>query len=91
MHAKDLLVNDGAQREVVEDLGAVPPDVDAAILAKALIVEAVHLSDLPGLMVSADQSDAIGVADLGIKREKCDSVQMELPRQRCPQANNNVP
>ena len=32
VHAEDLAVDDGGQGQVVEDLSAVPPDCDAAIL-----------------------------------------------------------
>ena len=37
-------VDDGGEGEVVEDLGAVAPRVRVAVLALALVVEAVHLS-----------------------------------------------
>ena len=33
-----------------------------AVLAQALVVEAVHLRDLPRLVVAADERDAVGVA-----------------------------
>lgn len=64
MHAEDVLVDDGGQAQVVEDLCAVSPDVDAAVLPEALVVEPVHLRDLPALVVAADQRDAFWVADL---------------------------
>ena len=47
VHAEHPAVDDGAQRQVVEHLAAPPPHVAAAILALALVVEAVHLCDLP--------------------------------------------
>lgn len=60
----DLAVDDGRQREVVEDLGAVPPHCDGAVLPQTLVVEAVHLSDLSGLVVPSDQRDSVRVAHL---------------------------
>jgi len=60
-----LAVDDGREAEVVEDLGAVAPHGDGAVLAQALVVEAVHLRDLPALVVAPDQGDAVGVANLG--------------------------
>ena len=61
-----LSVNDGGEAEEVEDLCAVPPDGDAAVLPETLLVEAVHLRDLAGLVVAADQSDAVRVANLAV-------------------------
>mmetsp|Transcript_3210 Transcript_3210/g.13928 ORF Transcript_3210/g.13928 Transcript_3210/m.13928 type:complete len:312 (+) Transcript_3210:1674-2609(+) len=64
VHAEDAVVDDRRERQVIEDVRAVAPHVDAAVLAKALVVEAVHLRDLPRLVVAADDGDAIGVANL---------------------------
>ena len=50
--------------EVVKHIGAVAPHVDRAVLAQALVIKAVHLGDLAGLVVAADQGDAVGVAHL---------------------------
>ena len=63
--AAHLAIDDGREGEVVEDLGAVPPHGDRAVLAEALVVEAVHLGDLPGLVVPSDQGDPVWVPDLG--------------------------
>lgn len=46
VHAEDLAVYDGREAEVVKDLCAVAPDGAGPVLAKALVVEAVHLRDL---------------------------------------------
>ena len=35
-----------------------------------LIVEAVHLRDLPRLVVATDESDAVGVSDLERKQQQ---------------------
>jgi hypothetical protein len=43
MHAEHPPVDDRAQSEVVEDFAAPPPDVRAAVLALAFVVEAVDL------------------------------------------------
>lgn len=64
MHAEHPAVDDRAEREVVEDLAAPAPDVAAAVLALAFVVEAVHLRDLAGLVVPPNQRYALGVADL---------------------------
>jgi hypothetical protein len=60
----------GAQGEVVEDLAAVAPDVCAAVLAQALIVEAINGGDLPRLVVAADQCYAVWVANFKAEEEQ---------------------
>lgn len=59
---EDLIVDDGRQTQIVEDLSAVSPHVYRAILLQALIVESIHLSNLSRLMVSTNQGNAIGVS-----------------------------
>ena len=54
MHAQDAIIDQRGEGEVIEDVGAVAPHVDTAILAQALVVKAVHLRDLPTLVVTAD-------------------------------------
>ena len=61
---EDLVVDQGGKRQVVEQIGEVFPHVGIAVLAQALVVEAVHLRDLPRLMVSTQNRDALGVSDL---------------------------
>ncbi len=64
MHAEDAIVDDGGQGEVVEDISAVTPDVEGAVLPEALVVEAVDLRDLPALVVAPDESHQIGIPHL---------------------------
>jgi len=54
MHAEDPRVDDGCERQVVKDLGAVAPDIDGAVLAQTLIIEAIYLSDLARLVISSN-------------------------------------
>jgi hypothetical protein len=62
--AKDLVVNDAGEREVVEHVGEVVPDSSVAVLAAALGVETVGLGNSSRLVVAADKVDAMGVAKL---------------------------
>lgn len=64
VQAKDLVVNQGGERKIVEKVGKVLPDVGVAILAQALVVEAVYLCDLARFVVAAQNGDAVGVSDL---------------------------
>ena len=73
MYAENLLVYNGSQWQEVHDLCAVSPDVHGAILAQALIIEAVHLRDLPRLVIAANQRDISRVPHL-----KCEEKQEGL-------------
>lgn len=64
MDAEDAVVDDGGEGEVVEDVGAVPPDVERAVLPQALIIEPVDLRDLPALVVPSDQRHQVRIAHL---------------------------
>ena len=85
VHAEDAAVDDGAEGEVVEDLAAPAPDVGGAVLALALVVEAVDLGDLPGLVVAADERDALGVADFEREKEQegLDGVEAAVDEVAC--------
>lgn len=74
--AENLVVDEGGQRQVVEEVGEVFPDVSVAVLAQTLVVEAVDLGDLTRLVVAAKNSDALGVSDLESdeKRHRLDGV-----------------
>ena len=64
MEAEHGIINHRCQRQVIEGLGEELPHVGVAVLAQALVVEAIHLGDLAGLVVAAEDGDAAGVADL---------------------------
>ena len=48
VQAEDLVVDQGGEREVVEQVGEELPHVGVAVLPQALVVEAVDLRDLAG-------------------------------------------
>jgi hypothetical protein len=64
VEAEDLVLDEGGEGEVVEEVGEVLPHVGVAVLPQALVVEAVDLCDLAGFVVAAQDGDALGVADL---------------------------
>jgi len=64
VQAEDLPVDERRQRQVVKQIGEVLPDVGVAVLAQTLVVESVHLCDLARLVVTAQDGDALPVADL---------------------------
>lgn len=69
VHAEDLVVDHHGEREEVEHVREVVPDVGVAVLARALGVEAVGLRDAAGFVVAADQVDAVGVSKLEADEE----------------------
>lgn len=62
MDAKYFVVDHYTQREVVEHVGEVVPDIGVAVFAGTLCVEAVGLGDTAGLVVAADKVDSVGVS-----------------------------
>jgi len=64
VQAEYLVIDEGSEREVVEEVGKVLPDVGIAVLAEALVVEAVDLRDLTRLVVAAQDGDPLRVSDL---------------------------
>mmetsp|Transcript_48227 Transcript_48227/g.114762 ORF Transcript_48227/g.114762 Transcript_48227/m.114762 type:complete len:205 (+) Transcript_48227:163-777(+) len=62
--AEDGVVDNRGEGEVVEEVGEALPYVRAAVLADALVVEAVDLGDLARLVVSAQDRDPVRVPEL---------------------------
>lgn len=69
MQTKDLVLNESCEGEVVEEVGEVFPHVGVAVFAQALVVEAVHLGDLAGFVVSTEDGNTLRVADLQADQE----------------------
>jgi len=70
VHRKDFILNDGAEGEVVKDFRAVPPHIHRTVFPQAFVVESVHLSDLSTFVISADERDAVGIADFECEEEE---------------------
>ena len=64
MYREQLVLHERRERQVVEEVGEDLPDVGVAVLAQALVVEAVDLRDLPALVVPSDERDPVRVAHL---------------------------
>src|SRR5947209_3571539 len=69
VQAKDLVVNQGGEGEVVEEIGKVFPHICIAVLAQALVIEAVDLGDLARFMIAAEDRYAGGIADFESNEE----------------------
>ena len=64
VYTEDLIVDDTAQREIVEHVRKVMPDRRIAVFPRAFGVEAVELCDTSALMVSSDEMNSVGVSEL---------------------------
>ena len=64
VQAEDLILHDCRERQVVEQIGEVLPDVGIAVLAHALVVEAIHLGDLATLVIAAQDRDSVSESHL---------------------------
>ena len=64
MEAEELILHDCGERQVIEQLSEALPDIRVAVFAGALIIEAIDLSDLPGLMIAPEDGDAVFIPDL---------------------------
>jgi len=59
MQAEDLIFHQRRQRQQIEQIREVLPDVGVAVFAEALVVEAVDLGDLPGLVVPSQNGHSV--------------------------------
>lgn len=64
VETEDLVVDEGGEGKVVEEVGEVLPNIGVAVLAETLVVEAIYLRNLTRLVVTTEDSDAGGVSDL---------------------------
>lgn len=59
-----LLVHQCGERQVVEQVCEVLPNIGVAVLPQAFVVEAVDLCDLPRLVVPSQDGDSLRETDL---------------------------
>lgn len=70
VYAENASIDYRAQCEIIEDFAAPPPDVAAAVLPLALVIEAIDLGYLPGLVVSTYKRDALRVPHLKCEEQE---------------------
>ena len=97
MNAEHGVVHNSREAQAVKDVRAVAPHIRVAVLFEALVVEAVHLRDLPRLVVTSEQGDAVVPSSLhrdnrahrldGIVTSVHVIAQEEIVRLRRPAAN----
>jgi hypothetical protein len=64
VEAEDLVIDQGRERKVIEEVREILPDIGVAVLAEALVVEAVYLGDLTGFVIAPENGDALGISYL---------------------------
>ena len=60
MDAENFAIYNGCQRKEIKNLAAGFPYGRIAVFCLTLLVETIHLSNLSGLVVSADERDSVG-------------------------------
>ena len=63
MQTEDLRLHNCTDWQVVEEVCQVLPNVCTSILAQALVVEAVNLRDLPTLVITSENRNAVFESD----------------------------
>lgn len=77
-----LLVHQRGERQVVEQVCEVLPDVGVAVLPQTLVVEAVDLRDLPRLVVPSQDGDSLRETDLKESSRLQVCASLSTPAQR---------
>ena len=62
VQAEDLVIDQGGEGEVVEEIGEVLPYIRIAVFSETFIVEPIDLCDLAGFVVAADESHTVWVS-----------------------------
>ena len=62
MNTEYFVLNECRKREKIENFCAVAPDINRTVLSKAFIVEAVHLCDLTGFVVTTNKRNSIWIS-----------------------------
>lgn len=69
MKTKDLIIDEGGEGKIVEEIGEVFPNVRVAVLAKTFIIEAINLGDLTRFVIATKDGDALGISYLQSHKE----------------------
>lgn len=59
-----MVVDKGGEGEEVEQVGKESPYIGVPVFSETLIVESIHLGDLPRLMVASEDGDSVAIAQL---------------------------
>lgn len=64
VETEDLVIDEGSEREVVEQICEILPNVGIAIFSEAFVVEAIDLSDLAGFVITTENRNSLWVSNL---------------------------
>ena len=76
MDAEDLVVDDGGDREAVEAVDELLPQLER-VAPLTLVVEAVDAVDGPALVVATQQEEVLGILDL-VSQQQADDLEVLL-------------
>lgn len=85
MHAKHPPIHNRPQREIIKHITAISPYIATSVFPLTLVVESIHLGDLPRLVIAADECYSIGISDFEEeKEEECfDGVEASVDKVAC--------
>mmetsp|Transcript_18688 Transcript_18688/g.56494 ORF Transcript_18688/g.56494 Transcript_18688/m.56494 type:complete len:285 (+) Transcript_18688:1016-1870(+) len=64
VQAEDLTLHQGSQGQVVKQISEALPDVGIPVLPQALIIEPIHLRNLPALVIASQDGDSVPIPHL---------------------------
>jgi len=70
MHAHDFVLDERGNRQVIEKIRKLLPNVGATVFFNALIVETIDLGNTAGFVVASDEEHAVLVPDLVENQER---------------------
>ena len=86
VEAEYLIVYQGSEGQVIEQVGKIFPDIGVPVFAKAFIIKAVDLGNLTGLVIAAEDSDSLRISDLESNKQgdSLDRVVATIDIVACP-------
>lgn len=73
MQAEYLSINEGGERQIVEQVGEILPHIRIPVFSQTFVVESVNLRDLSRLVISTEDGDSFAIANLE-SDEECYSL-----------------
>ena len=59
-----MVVDERSEREKIKEVCEISPNIRVAVFAQTFVVKAVHLRDLPRLVVPSEDGDTVAISKL---------------------------
>jgi hypothetical protein len=63
VEAENLILDEGCEREVIEEVRKILPDVGVAVFPQTLIIEAIDLCNLARFVISAKNGNSLRISN----------------------------